>query len=103
MKKEQFKAITYSEAIKLKDEKQGEFLKNIPFNNGNIFILKVDSSFLILPLNPYTMALVVYDKSYLEEMLKTNTFPVQEKLNFFYDANKEKIENLNIHKGKLIE
>lgn len=101
MRKEKFKAITYSEALKLKQEKSGEFLKNIPFNNANIFVLK-DSSFLILPLNPYTMALVVYEKEALEEMLKTNTFPAEEKLNSFYDANKGKIENLNIYGGELI-
>lgn len=101
MSKEKFKTVTYTEAVKLKEEKQGEFLKNIPFNNANIFTLN-DSSFLILPLNPYTMALVVYEKDFLEEMLKANKFPVAEKLNSFYDANEEKIENLNIYVKELI-
>ena len=101
MNKEKFKAVAYTEAIKLKEEKQGEFLKNIPFNNANIFALN-DSSFLILPLNPYTMALVVYEKEALEKMLKTNAFPVDEQINSFYGANKEKIENLNIHGKELI-
>ena len=38
MNKEKFKEVAYTEAIKLKEEKQGEFLKNIPFNNDNIFV-----------------------------------------------------------------
>jgi hypothetical protein len=101
MSKEKFKAVSYSEAIKLKEEKKGEFLENIPFNNANIFVLK-DSSFLILPLNPYTTALIVYEKGALEEMLKTNTFPVKEESNSFYDANKEKIENIDVYGGELI-
>ena len=101
MKQDKFKGIAYNEALKLKEEKGGEFLQNIPFNNASIYVLK-DASFLILPLNPYTMALIVYEKGSLEEMLKASRFPVTEKLNSFYDANKEKIENLNVYRSDLI-
>jgi len=53
MKKQKYKTISYLEAVNLKQEKHGKFYKEIPFNNGNIFILS-DSSFIILPVNPYS-------------------------------------------------
>lgn len=102
MKKDQFKTINYTEALKLKKERKGEFYENISHNNGSIFILN-DSSFLILPLNPFSTALIVYDKNCLEEMLKTNTFPVKEKVNYFYESNKEKIENINKYNQLLLQ
>jgi hypothetical protein len=101
MQKEKFRIITYPEVIKIKTEKKGEFFGNIPFNNSSVYILN-DSTFILLPLNPYAEALLVCDKEGLDEMIKTSTFPVKDELNTFYDIHKEEIDNLNIHGDELI-
>src|SRR5690606_2563497 len=103
MDTEKFKAISYCEAINLKNEKSGVFFKSIPYNNANVYELN-DSSYLILPLNPYTTALILYGKEELTKILTTNDFPVKEKLNAFYEANKTRIDNLDTHgQGLLAE
>ena len=91
---QKFESVTYLDAVRIMKERQGSFLKNIPYNNANVYVLK-DSSLLVVPLNPYATALIVHEESSLEEMIKANFFPVKDTFNRFYDANKQKIENLN--------
>lgn len=101
MNNEKFRAVTYVEAVELKAKKKGTFLKHIPFNNASVFTLS-DSSFLVLPLNPFTMALIVYDTDSLDKMVKDEKFPVREQLNAFYHANMQKIAHLDVYRKELI-
>jgi len=57
MAQENFKVISYQEAIKLKEDRAAVFIKTIPSNNGQVFAL-IDSSYLVITLNPYSSALL---------------------------------------------
>ena len=95
-----YKELTYTEARMLSKSNDAVFLRTLECNNAHVFA--VNDSFLIVPINPFANALIVYDRSAFEDMIKTNNFPVTEKLNAFYDRHANTIENLDLYASQLI-
>ena len=97
-----YNVLNWNEASKFKNHSGTKFLKNIDFNESSVYKLK-DSSFLIMPLNPFGKSLKTKNKELIEMWESQKYFPTNEIVNNFYFKNKLLIENLNVNRSKLRE
>jgi hypothetical protein len=95
-----YKVLDWSSANELKKKMNGKVFMNIEFNLSCVYILE-DSSYLIIPLNPFGNSLLTSDKALLEDWVKNQHFPVIDEANKFYFKNQSKIDNLLIYKEEL--
>lgn len=96
-----FKVLNWEERVELTEKEEYKFLKNIDCNLSSVYVSD-DGSFLITPLFPFGKSIITYDKDELEEWISTCNFPTGENNNVFFEKNHEKINNLLLHKEKLI-
>jgi len=86
-----YKVIVGYKAIELRDENSTAFIEIIEFNKCQVYKLK-DSSYLVMPVNPFYNSIIIYKKSTLEKFVKNETFPIESELSSFYYKNKQKID-----------
>lgn len=95
-----YKVLDWSSAAKLKERLKGKVFKSIDFNLASVYLLE-DSSYLIMPLNPFGNSILTKDKSLLDNWVKEQRFPDIDDANAFYFNNQVKIEGLLSYKEAL--
>ncbi|MEP7237573.1 MAG: hypothetical protein ABI685_06905 [Ferruginibacter sp.] len=87
-------------AVELREQSTTVFIELIQYNNCQVYKLK-DSSYLVIPMNPFANSIIVYKKSTLEYFIKNQSFPVPRELSSFYYKNKQKIDKFKDQKDSL--
>lgn len=98
----EYRILVWQDANDLKKSKNAEFIYTIESNKSNVFLLD-DSTFLLMPFNPFGNSIQVKEKNVIENWVANDKFPITEEFNRFYYDNELVINNLNTHKEKLKE
>jgi hypothetical protein len=94
----EYKVLDCPEAANLK--KDAKFFRYLDFNHSTVYMLD-DSSYLLMPLNPFGKSMRINSINLLERFIKERHFPDNEKANEFYVENKCNIDNFIEYKEKL--
>lgn len=95
-----YKVLDWHSANKLKDQMNATFVAQPDFNFSKVYLLN-DSSYLIMPLNPFGNSLLTDKKELLDKWISEQYFPVNDEVNKFYFENHDKIGNLIANKETL--
>lgn len=95
-----YKVLDWSSANELKDKMNATFVKQLDFNFSNVYTLS-DSSYLIMPLNPFGNSLLTNKKDLLDKWISEQHFPANDEVNKFYFDNQDKMDNLIANKEAL--
>lgn len=93
-----YKVVDWPEANDLKLQENTRFLMPIEFNLSQVYRLK-DSSYLIMPLNPFGKSLITKDKALLDKWINDRYFPTNKKVS--NHSKDDKILDLLTHKEEL--
>lgn len=88
-----YKVLDWSEANNLKLKENTKFIRTIEYNLGQLYQLK-DSSYVVIPINPFGKALLTKDKKEVDNWIQSSYFPTDEAINSFYFKNSNKINAL---------
>jgi hypothetical protein len=97
---EDYKVLDWSSANSLKDTLKGKEITQLEFDLSIVYLLN-DSSYLIMPLNPFGNSLLIYKKVILDKFIQMQHFPIDEEQNKFYLDKKAEIDNLLAEKSSL--
>jgi hypothetical protein len=86
----------------LKSKENARFIMTIDYNLASVYQLS-DSSYLVMPINPFAKCLRVQNKAVLEKWIDESYFPTNEVENQFYFENKHKMDSLPQYKNQLKE
>lgn len=98
----EYKILDWQTANDLKDSMKATFVLQPDFNFSSIYLLK-DSSYLIMPLNPFGNSVLTTNKGLLDKWVNEKRFPNIDEANNFYFENQDKIDNLIANKDALKE
>ncbi|WP_333624781.1 hypothetical protein [Sphingobacterium siyangense] len=87
------KMVDWATANDMSSKEGGSFLKSIAFNNAQVY--KYKETFIIMPLNPFSKAILTKDSVLMESWIQKEIFPMEGTLNRFYFNNREKMDHLN--------
>jgi phage pi2 protein 07 len=88
-----YRMVEWATANDMSSNKEATFLKSIEFNNAQVY--KYQQTFIILPLNPFSKAILTKDSVLMESWIQREIFPIDGTLNRFYFNNREKMDHLN--------
>lgn len=95
-----YKVLDWSSANELKDKMNAVYVEQLDFNFSRVYLLN-DSSYLIMPLNPFGNSIITSKKDLLAKWISKQRFPVSGEVNQFYFNNQDKIDNLIASKETL--
>lgn len=95
-----YKVLDWHAANGLKDQMNATFVMQPDFNFSKVYLLN-NSSYLIMPLNPFGNSLVTDKKELLDKWISEQNFPANDEVNKFYFENHDKIDNLIARKEVL--
>lgn len=95
-----YKVLDWSSANELKDKMNATFVVQPDFNFSKVYLLS-DSSYLIMPLNPFGNSVLTSKKDLLDKWISEQHFPVSDEANKFYFDNQDKIDNMIANKKAL--
>ena len=96
----EYKILNWQTANDLKDSKNAILVLHPDFNLSSIYRLS-DSSYLVMPLNPFGNSIVTSDKLLLDKWISEKRFPNIDAANKFYFENKGIIDSLSANKESL--
>ena len=88
-----YQVLEWVKANQLKQSLKAVFIEQIDFNLASVYKLS-DSSYIIMPLNPYGNCLLTKDFSLIETWKQQEVFPSKDTVNLFYNENKSSIESI---------
>jgi hypothetical protein len=92
-----YKVLDSGSANELKDKMDAMFIMQPDFNFSKVYLLN-DSSYLIMPLNPFGRSMLTRKKDLLDKWIHDQRFPVIDELNKFYFFNRDNIDDLIVYK-----
>lgn len=95
-----YKVLNWNTANELKDKMNATFVVQPNFNFSKVYLLN-DSSYLIMPLNPFGNSMLTSKKNLLDKWISEQHFPISDEANNFYFNNQDKIDNLISNKEAL--
>jgi len=95
-----YKVLDWSSANELKGKMEAAFVLQLDFNLSKVYLLS-DSSYLVMPLNPFGSSILTSKKDLLDKWISEQHFPVSDEVNKFYFDNQDKIDNLIANKEAL--
>ena len=75
------KVIDSMTANNLKADKNTRFLMNIEFNYSSVYLLG-DSSYMVMPLNPFGKSVIVRNKMILDKCIQNEYFPIKDNIDY---------------------
>lgn len=93
----EYKILDWQAANNLKDSMNAKLVLQPDFNLSSIYLL-TDSSYLVMPLNPFGNSIHTTKKILLEKWINEKRFPDTDAANRFYFDNNRKIDSLIINK-----
>lgn len=97
-----YQILDWNTANEIKQLPSTHFLEQMEYNLASVYQLE-DSSYLLMPLNPFAKCLLAKDKATLDSWIAESYFPTDEDANNFYLENKEQLENIYQCKEQLKE